>query len=210
MIETVLFSFMFARIKGYKWKEIFKLFKHWSIYPILFTSLIHIYFIYSIIHSEYWFLEYSKYIKTMSILFYLSLIWKYKLIDISIFPKIKLEDKPILTTITSPVSLGILFMGFGSVLNYTVMKLNNLKMPVFPSVSISIGYTKLNMFDKIVQYKDFHILGGFTTHMIFLSDIFDGFFTIMSIGDILTRMFVVLVIYYSVKTCNQANIIIDN
>ena len=110
MTETVIATFLFAWLfKGYKWFEIFKLFKHWSIYPIVLTCFAHIYFVYSIIHNQYWFLEYAHYIKIASFLFYFILIWKYKLLDISIFKGVNIEkNKPLLVWVTSPVVIGAL------------------------------------------------------------------------------------------------------
>jgi len=200
MIEVVVFTFVFAWFKGYRWK-VLNLFKNWSIYPIAFTCLLHIYIIYLMMHGEYWFMEYAKYIKIVSILFYLGLICKYKLFDISIFKKINIKENPILTPFTSPVSLGVLCMGIGSVLNVIAMKFNDSKMPVFASVSFGTGYSKIDMFDKMLQYKDFHIFGSHNTNLIFLTDYIDVFISIMSIGDLLNRVFVVLVIYYSIKVC---------
>jgi len=208
--ETVVFALVLALLRGYKLKDIFELLKHWSFYPIIFTCIVHIYMIYLTIHSEYWFIEYAKYIKILSILFYLCLIWQYKLFDMSIFSKFKIKKNPILTTISSPVSLGVLCIWIGSILNIIAMKYNNLKMPVFSNVSFGTGYSKVDMFNEMLQYKDFHTFGDHTTNLIFLTDIFDCFFSIMSIGDIFSRNFVVLVIYYSIKTIHNSNIIIDN
>jgi len=202
MIEVVVFTFVFAWFNGYKWK-VLNLFKHWSIYPIALTCVAHIYIIYLMVHGQYWFMEYAKYIKIVSILLYLGLICKYKLFDISIFKKINIKENPILTPFTSPVSLGVLCMGIGSVLNIIAMKFNGSKMPVFASVSFGTGYSKIDMFDKMLQYNDFHVFGNSATHLIFLTDFIDIFTSIMSIGDVLTRIFVVLVIYYSIKVCNH-------
>ena len=154
-------------------------------------------------HGEYWFLIYGGCIKTFSILFYLALAWKYNLFNISIFSKYKTDTSPLLTTITSPVSFGVLCIGIGSVLNMIAVKFNNSKMPVFPNVSFSTDYSKMDMFDKMLKYKDYHVFGSHDTNLIFLTDIYDVFFSIMSLGDLITRIFVVLIIYYSVKECNK-------
>ena len=210
MTETVIFALVFARWKGYKWHEIFNLFKHWSIYPIVATCLFHIYIIYLMIQGQYWFIAYGNYIKTSSILFYIILAWKYDLFDVSVFSKFKSDKFPLLTTITSPVTIGVICIAIGSVLNKIAVDFNNFKMPVFSSVSFSTGYSKINMFDKMLQYKDYHVFGNHDTNVIFLTDIYDCFFTVMSLGDIITRIFVVLIIYYSIKKCNKHKIIIDN
>lgn len=204
MTETVLFTFLFAWLfKGYKWSEIFKTFKHWSIYPIVLTCFAHIYFIYLMINGEYWFIQYSNYIKVTSLLFYLILIIKYGLLNISIFSSIKTEEKPLMIIITSPVVFGVLSIVLGTILNIIPMMFNDWKMPVFPTVSIDTGYSKIDMFNKMLQYNDWHVFGGFQTKLIFFTDRFDYFFGVMSMGDIITRIFVVLILYYSIKQLNK-------
>lgn len=206
MIEAVVFAFAFAAwYKGYKWK-VFNLFKHWSIYPIVLTCLFNIYIIYLMRHGQYWFIEYAKYIKIVSIFFYYGLIMKYKLYDVSIFKNIKLKTKPMLTLLTSPVSLGVLSMGIGSTLNTIAVKFNDSKMPVFADVSFGTGYSKIDMFDKMAYYSDYHVFGSHLSNMIFLTDFIDIFYSIISIGDLFIRAFVVLVIYYSIKI-NESKII---
>ena len=202
MIEVVVFVFVFAWFKGYRWK-VLNLFRHWSIYPIIFTCILHMYIIYLMVHGQYWFIIYSGYIKTLSILFYLALALKYDLFNVSLFSNFKTEKTPLLTTITSPVAIGVLCIGIGSILNIIAVRFNNFKMPVFPNVSLGTGYSKTDMFDKMLSYNDYHIFGSSETSLIFLTDIFDFFYSIMSIGDVITRMFVVLIIYYSIKECNK-------
>jgi len=202
VIEVVVFTFVFAWFKGYKWK-VLNLFKHWSIYPIVFICLLHIYIINLMLHGQYWFIIYGGYIKTFSILFYLALALKYNLFNLSIFHKFKTEESPLLTTITSPVAIGVLCVGIGSILNVIAVRFNSFKMPVFPNVSLGTGYSKMDMFDKMLLYNDYHVFGNSETSLIFLTDIFDFFYSIMSIGDLITRIFVVLIIYYSIKECNK-------
>lgn len=199
-------AFLIAKIKGYKWRY---LFKHWSIYPILLFCAIHIYAITLMFKGEYWFLTYAKYIKYSSLALYFIIAWKYKLIDISLFEKInnKENKEPLWRTwITSPVVVGGLFAFIGSKLNQIAMFYNGNKMPVFPNVSYGTGYSKLDMFDKALPFKDFHVFGNHLTNFIFLTDIFDFFIVIMSIGDIFLRVFVGLVVYYLIKQRNKNKI----
>jgi len=212
MTETVIITLLFIWIiKGYKLSDILKLFKHWTMYPVILTCLAHMYFIYLIICGQYWFLEYATYIKTISLLFYIILIFKYKLIDISIFKNINLKKNGQLTTsLTSPVVLGGLCTIIGSQLNKMAMFYNNGKMPVFPTSSLSIGYSKIDMFEKTFLFNDFHILGNYiTTKLIFLCDTWDIFIAILSPGDIFIRFYVSVVLYYSIKQHKEMNIIID-
>jgi len=209
MTGAVVFAFVFAWFKGYKWK-VLNMFKHWSVYPIILTCFLHIYFVYLVIHNEYWFLEYANYIKIASLLLYFILILKYKLLDISIFRSISLKkDSQIFIWLTSPVTIGGVCVIVGSILNHIVMFYNGNRMPVFISNSFSTGYAKQDIFIKALKYGDFHILGNEFTKLIPLCDTWDFGYGVMSIGDILIRLFVVLIIYYSIIQSNKPKIIID-
>lgn len=204
MIEVVFLSCLFAKFKGYKWSEIFKIFKHWTMYPIILTCIFNVYIIIQMVHSKYWFLQYSGYIKDITFLFYILLVIKYKLINISIFKNINVKyNGQLITSLTSPVIIGALFATVGSKLNQIAMFYNNGKMPVFPSNSISTRFSKIDMFEKASAFKDFHIWGNYNTKLIFLTDTWDIFYVIMSPGDILIKLFAGIVLYYSVKQCNK-------
>jgi hypothetical protein len=156
------------------------------------------------IQGQYWFLQYSNYIKDITFLFYILLIIRYKLINISIYKNISIENNgQLFTSLTSPVIIGMLCTIIGSKLNQIAMFYNNGKMPVFPSNSLSTGYSKIDMFEKTSVFNDFHIWGDYTTKLIFLTDTWDIFYVIMSPGDILIKMFVGIIIYYSIKQCNK-------
>ena len=204
MIEVVFFSCLFAKFKGYKWSEIFRIFKHWSMYPIILTCVLNIYIVFLMIHGEYWFLQYSNYIKDITLLFYILLVIKYKLIDISVFKRINIKNNgQLITSLTSPVIIGALCATIGSKLNQIAMFYNNGKMPVFPSNSISIGFSKIDMFEKASAFNDFHVLGDYSTRLIFLTDVWDIFYVIISPGDILIKLFAGIILYYSIKQCNK-------
>jgi len=92
---------------------------------------------------------------------------------------------------------GSLLSGFG--LNAIVMYFNNGKMPIFPSVSYSTGYAKYDMIINASQFGDFHVIGDHTTRLIFFSDFIDLGTSILSVGDILCRVFAFVIVYYSIK-----------
>lgn len=207
MIEIIIVVILIAKFVGkYKWFEIFKIFRHWTMYPIIAICLLQIYFTYLMVQGEYWFLEYSKYIKDISFLLCFILVFKYKLINISIFKRINLErNGQLITSLTSPVILGTLFTIVGSQLNKIAIFYNQGKMPVFPTNSLSTGYSKIDMFDKALIFKDFHVLGTYTTKMIWLTDTWDFFYMIMSPGDALIKLLGVFILYYSIVQCNKNN-----
>ena len=205
MIEVVIITFVFVWIKGYK-REMFDLFKHWSIYPIILTCIFQIYSIYMIIQGDYWFLKYSKYIEITSLLFYFALIWEYNLMDISILKTLNMIYKnKIIIWLTSPVTIGGLFIFIGSKLNKIAMFYNGNKMPVFVSNSWATGYIKPNMFIELSKYGDSHVFGDQYTKLIPLTNIWDVGFMSFSIGDLMIRVFVVLILYYSIKSQQVIN-----
>ncbi len=81
-------------------------------------------------------------------------------------------------------------------LNHIVMAANGGEMPVFPSLSYLTGYLKPNTISKV---NDIHMIGTSTVKYKYLSDIIDVGYSVLSIGDILIRVFVVIIIYVTVK-----------
>jgi hypothetical protein len=81
-------------------------------------------------------------------------------------------------------------------LNKFVIRANNGKMPVFPTLSYFTGYAKPDSFIKV---NDIHVLGDSSTKFKFLTDIIDVGYSIMSIGDIFIRFFVFIIIFNTIK-----------
>ena len=73
-------------------------------------------------------------------------------------------------------------------------------MPVFPSLSYITGYAKPEGFGLV---NDLHILGNSQTNLKILTDYIDLGYSILSIGDILIRIFVFLIIYKSIVKSNK-------
>lgn len=73
-------------------------------------------------------------------------------------------------------------------------------MPAFPSLTYFTGYLKGDTFSKI---QDIHILGDSNVKLKYLSDFIDIGYSILSIGDIFIRVFVVIIIYVTVKKTND-------
>jgi hypothetical protein len=94
----------------------------------------------------------------------------------------------------------------GCGLNYLAMYFNNFKMPIFPSVSYSTGYTKYEMLMKATEFGDFHVIGDHTTRLIPICDILDWGTSIWSVGDIFCRLFAFIMVYYSIQTLNHIHI----
>lgn len=79
-------------------------------------------------------------------------------------------------------------------------------MPVYPTLSKITGYYKAGAFEKV---NDIHILLGGSSKLWYLSDIFDLGYSVLSIGDILIRIFVVIIIYSSIKKLNNNSVVGD-
>ncbi|MBE6054451.1 MAG: hypothetical protein E7212_11250 [Clostridium sartagoforme] len=179
MLETVIISLIFCKIKKLKIKP---LFKSWALYPVILMELICLVVQANIFVENYNVINYVGILKTLYICSYLPLIFKYKQYISAI--------------------LGSIFVIIGGILNDIAISANNGYMPVFPSLSYLTGYMKFDAFDKI---NDIHILGDASTKLKFLTDIFDVGYSIFSLGDIFIRGFVFIIIFNSVKILNIKN-----
>ena len=181
MIEFILGAFLYAKYK--KKYNIWLVFKHWSIYlPMLFL-LLYIYLEINIWLQNYWFLEYQQVFKTATLMSYLPLCIKYKLYENT---NIKYKNKDIMAVITSPMIKATMCLFIGSVLNRIAIWANGGYMVTFPSQSYWTGYIK----PESVYYDGLHIIGNPYSAIIPFCNIWDFGYTIVSIGDLLARMFV--------------------
>lgn len=180
MIETVLLAMLIAKIKGYKLKP---LFKDWAVYPAMIFTLFYVFMQITIFCGYYGFIKYASLLETIYIFSFLFLIFRYKLYISAL--------------------LGSMCIFIGTALNKIVIEANGGRMPVFPTFSYITGYTKPDSFLKI---KDIHILGNSMTKLKFLTDYIDLGYSILSIGDILIRLFIFIVVYNSIKYINKITV----
>lgn len=176
MIETVLLTFILAKINKLK---LLPLFKHWSSYPAIFMTLIYIYLEYTVLHGDYYLLQYSNIFRIVYLSSFLILAIYY--------------DQ------TKKFILGIGFMIIGTVLNKIAIKANSETMPLFPDLSYVTGVVK----PETPVYGDFHIIGDHTSKLIPFCDIFDNGISIYSIGDLFIFSFVFLIVFFSIKNSNK-------
>ena len=179
MIETILISLIFCKIKKLKIKP---LFKSWTIYPIIIMELIYMFIQINVFMDNYFFIKYVNILKICYLCSYLPMIFIYNQYILAI--------------------IGSVFVFIGGILNDIAIKANNGYMPVFPSLSYITGYANIEAFDKV---NDIHILGNSSTKLKFLTDIFDIGYSVLSLGDIFIRGFVFIIIYNVVKSLNQTN-----
>lgn len=177
MIEVVIIALIFAKIKGYNLKPFFK---SWTVYPILIFEAMYIFFQINVFMGNYEFINFAPWFKDIYMYLFLIPIFWYK------------EYIPAL------IGSGFIFVG--TLLNHLVMAANGGKMPAFPSLSYLTGYISPDIFSQV---NDIHILGTADVKLKFLSDILDIGYSILSIGDVLVRVFVFIIIYVTVKKTNE-------
>jgi hypothetical protein len=173
MLETILFAFLFAKIKKY---EIKPLFKSWEIYPIIIFEVIYIIGQVLIFSGNYEVIQFIQKLKPFYLCTYLLLIFKYDLYISSLF--------------------GAVLVVLGGILNDIAMKANGGYMPAYPTLSYLTGYVKPESFRLV---NDIHVLGNSQTKLKFLTDYIDLGYSILSVGDVLIRVFAFIIIYNSIK-----------
>lgn len=181
MIETILIAGLVAKIKGYKIKP---LFKRWEIYPVLVFTAIYCLLNITIFFENYYFVKYAGVLEKLYILTFLILIIKHEQYKEAI--------------------IGSISMIIGTMLNKIAIINNGGKMPVFPTLSYITGYCKLGAFEKV---NDIHALGGATTKFKILTDFIDLGYSILSIGDIFIRAFVFIIIFKTIKSINESELV---
>ena len=176
MIETILIAFIVSKIKGYNIKP---LFKSWEIYPVIIMEVL--YWIGQVmIWNEYYeVVKVLVFFKTIYLCSYIFLVYKYEVYISAI--------------------VGASCISLGGLLNDLAIRANGGFMPVYPTLSYITGYEKPEAFQVV---NDIHILGGSTTSFKILTDFIDLGYSVLSIGDILIRVFVFLIIFNSIKKIN--------
>ncbi len=187
MIEFILGAFIYAKIKkGYKLKYIFK---SWEIYLPLAFMLFYIFLEITTWMRWNYFIQYAYYIKTATLLSYVPLIIKYKL-----FENLKGKLFP------SPMIIAGFCLWLGSMLNKIAVKANFGTMPTFIDLGFWTGYVDKNSRGFI---DGLHILGNPYSNAIPLCNIFDWGWTCVSLGDIFCRIFVYIILFYSIERSNN-------
>ncbi len=176
MIITIIIACIFAKIKHYKLRY---LFSSRTFYPILVTQCILFLFQISIFCGTYYFVRYAAMIQKAIILSFLFPILAFRLYR--------------------PAAVGLLSVAAGTGLNRFVIAQNGGKMPVFPSLSYLTGYCSPGSFGAA---DSVHVLGGEATKYWFLADYIDVGYSVLSPGDLLVHLFVLILLYYTIKAIN--------
>ncbi len=177
MPESIVLALIIAKLKGYQIKKIFTI---WQFYVILGFEIIYLVFQINFFMHDYSLIKYVQILKAVYLSSYLLLIIKCKLYKSSLF--------------------AVACIVVGSICNQIAIWANGGKMPVFPSNTLMTGYVLNQPFPA---NDTLHIWGNASTHLPFLTDIFDIGYSVLSIGDIFIRLFVIIIIYNTVKYLNQ-------
>lgn len=181
MPETIILTFIYSKYKKYKLKPLFKV---KEIYYILAVEVIYSVLQMILFVGDYRVIQYASILKSIYLCTYLGLILKYQLYREAI--------------------MGSGLMLLGGMCNQLAMAANGGRMPVFPTLSYLTNYAKPEAFITAHQVaNDFHVLGDETTHLKILTDIIDIGYSILSVGDVLIRGFVVLILYGAIKKANS-------
>lgn len=212
MAETILVLLLVLYIKKINIKPVLK---HWSAYPFLLGNLIWIYLTYMIFSGDYSLIyltnikignSHYNVIKTVYLATLLPLVFKYDLY-LSLFKSIKRHTASIADMVknlfTSPVMASNILLILGGKLNDIAISSNDGKMPVFFTVSKITGYYKSGIFEKMESQGDYHVLAGPATNFFWLTDILDTGYSCLSMGDVLIRAAVFVLLYYSVKSASN-------
>lgn len=183
MPETILLALIYSKYKKYYIKP---LFQRKEIYYVFVVEMIYLCLQIKLFNSHFAVIQYASILKSIYLCSYLGLVFKYELYKEAI--------------------LGSGLIVLGGVCNRIAIVANHGKMPVFPTLSYLTGYAKPEAF-KIAHEvaNDFHILGGSDTKFKLLTDFIDIGYSILSLGDVLMRGFIVLVIYGAIKKINRAD-----
>ena len=194
-IRNKFIQYYFESNGIYKYKQysIKQIFKHWSVYPPLLFVLFYLYLEYTMFVQNYYFLPYSYIIKTATLFSFFPLIITYKLIE-----NPKYINNQFLSILTSPASKAGLSLWIGSSLNRLALYYNNNKMPTYPSISYWTKYIKPDGFIDGV-----HIIGDAYSNMVLLCNTWDLGFTVLSLGDVIVRIFPFIILYHSIKRSNK-------
>jgi hypothetical protein len=158
MVEFILGTFILILIRNrvvkninsragtelYYVYSIKSVFKSWQIYLPLLFALIYIGLEICVFQRNYWFIPYQKTFKTLTLLSYLPLIFKYRLYE-SAWNRLR-SKHDFINIITSPMFMGMLCIAIGSILNLIAIKANNGFMPVYISISYATEYLLAHAF----------------------------------------------------------------
>lgn len=177
MIITFLIAILLAKLKK---QRVSVLLKAYALYPVYLSELFSIFLQVNVFLGNFYFSRYLSQIKMIHLGLYIIPIIAYGLY------------KPAL------VGSGFVLLGTG--LNRLVMYANGGKMPVFPTLSRLTGYYNPAGFEAP---GSIHMAGDASTKLVFLADYIDIGYSVLSIGDLIIRIHIILILYFTIRRLNE-------
>lgn len=177
MIETLLIAILVSYKKGYNLKY---LWKEKAFYPLFICEGCFWVTQALLFSGNYTLLPYAAFFKGFYLCTTLFIVYRFELYKYAL--------------------IGASAVILGGWCNDLAIFANDGKMPVFPTLSYWTGYVTPEMFGVADQL---HILGSRATKFKLLTDFFDTGYSILSLGDILIRVFPFIVIYQGLKSASS-------
>lgn len=177
MFITLVLTCAFAHHKGYTLRP---LTRACELYPIVAFELFGIFLQANIFFGNYTYVKWADFLKPLSLMLYLLPILKHRLF--------------------APAITGSCLIFAGTFLNKLAIWANGGKMPIFPTLTRLTGYFDPSAF---AANTTIHVLGGPTTKLFFLTDWIDVGYSILSVGDLLIRLFAAIVLFYTIKSYQE-------
>lgn len=175
MLLFILVPLILARVKGYR---IWQVFRICDLYPFFAVCACHTFFIVNAWLGNHTFVRYAG-------------VLQYLMIFTLLLPILRRR-------IVYPTMVGVGLTMVGTLMNQVVIRANDGKMPVYPTVSCWIGYYKEGQLSGAID--DLHVLMDADSALPFLADYIDLGSCILSPGDVLIHAFASIVIYYVAKS----------
>ena len=187
LVETWIIVFLYSLKKKYNIKLIFK---EWLFYPPLIMLGVYLIAEVMIFNDNYWITQYGTLIKQVTLFSYCGLVYKHQL-----YFSMDINKSELIRFITSPfiIAIGCLLIGYYC--NFVAISSNFGHMPVFPSNTYFTGYTDVNTFTD----SSFYVLGDHTSKAIPLCDIYDIYYSNLSLGDLFVRCYVFILLLNAIK-----------
>lgn len=182
IIESIILAFLVAKYQKLKLKPFIQ---SWNMYALCGLLLLYIGLTASTFLGFHGLIEYRNWFQCI-VVFVFAFMCTFN----------QLSWKRFVTNLVLLIS--------GGFLNMIAINLNNGKMPVFPTLSISTGYINHDMLLNMTKFSPVHTIGNyFTTKAIPLCDIFDLGFTVFSVGDLLFYIGLAVILVGVVKKLNK-------
>lgn len=176
MLPVLVLALWFAKLKK---QRLLVLRKGYALFPFFVAELVYIVCQISVLSGSYWAVPYAYMFKFFFLLPLVIPVIAYNLYY--------------------PALAGSACVVLGSTMNQVAISYNGGKMPVYPTLSRLTGYFNES---AMLQYDTVHSLGNADTKFKIFTDYIDLGYSVLSLGDVLIRVFVFLILYYSIVYLN--------